>query len=55
MQYTTGYPFGSWDAEGPVDRDYEQFRIFDPKGSWLIDHQNARPYSGDTPDTVPRA
>ncbi len=54
MQYTTGYPFGSWDSEGASDRDYEQFRIFDPKGSWLIDHQNARPYHpGGELDTVP--
>ena len=54
MQYTSGYPFGSWDEDAASDPYYDKFRIFDPKGSWLIDHQNARPFHSDlSADTVP--
>ncbi len=37
MEYTVSAPGG-----GRISA-----RVFDPKGSWLIDHQNARPYGTD--------
>jgi hypothetical protein len=53
FQATTGQVFASFDSEekDPYDQ-YFNARVFDPRGSWLIDHQNARPYGKDT---VPEA
>ena len=44
MQYTTGTTFPWYEKDLPEDPVYGQAKIFDPKGGWLIDHQNARPY-----------
>ncbi len=43
MQYTSGSTFPNYGASRS-DTDYGNARIFDPTGSWLIDHQNARPF-----------
>ncbi len=46
FQYETGYVFKRTSPEYPEDpfREFGQARAFDMRGSWLIDHQNARPY-----------
>lgn len=52
FQHQTGGPFSQYNAGG---RDpfgtYGQGRninLFDPRGEWLINHQNARPYGTET-------
>jgi hypothetical protein len=49
FQYTSGQVFANRE-EGRADPfgEYGDARVFDPRGSWLIDHQNARPYGTDT-------
>ncbi len=44
MQYTTGTTFPWYEKDGVDDPVYGKAKIFDRKGGWLIDHQNARPY-----------
>ena len=56
VQRSSGYPFSLYDedAEKDPEGELENIRFFDPRGAWLIDHQNARPFapaSGD--DKVP--
>ncbi|MDR3633410.1 MAG: hypothetical protein P4L84_06200 [Isosphaeraceae bacterium] len=46
FQYTTGLfstPSGASDPFG----EYGNAKIFDPKGRWLLDHQEARPYGDE--------
>lgn len=53
FQYTTGYVFSRNSETNPADPfgEYGNARVFDPRGRWLIDHQNARPYGdGFVPD-----
>lgn len=50
FQYTTGQTFAN---ANPNDQyvdptgEYGSAKVFDPRGRWLIDHQNARPYGDD--------
>ena len=48
FQHETGGVFVQYNAGGPDPfHTYGQGRpinLFDPRGQWLIDHQNARPY-----------
>lgn len=46
FQYTTGYVFAQHSPENPADPfgEFGTAKVFDPRGRWLIDHQNARPY-----------
>jgi hypothetical protein len=46
FQYSTGQIFARHSPDNPTDpfAEYSTARVFDPRGSWLIDHQNARPY-----------
>jgi uncharacterized membrane protein required for colicin V production len=46
FQYTTGAVFADHRSDS-VDRWYGNARVFDPRGEWLIQHQNARPYGDD--------
>ena len=43
LQYTTGTTFPWYENDLPEDPAYGQAKIFDPKGAWLVEHQNARP------------
>lgn len=47
FQYTTGCVFANYNDENGNHGDYLNAKLFDPQGSWLIDHQNARPYGND--------
>lgn len=52
FQYTTGYVFANYNND-TVDpgQEFGSAKVFDPRGSWLIDHQNARPYGqGEVPE-----
>jgi hypothetical protein len=45
VQYTSGYPFARY-GNDQID-PHEEFgdaHVFDPRGRWLIDHEEARPY-----------
>jgi hypothetical protein len=44
FQYSTGTTFPWYEQSGPSDAEYGQAKVFDPRGSWLIDHQNSRPF-----------
>jgi uncharacterized membrane protein required for colicin V production len=46
FQHTTGAVFADYRSP-TVDRVYGNARVFDPRGEWLIQHQNARPYGTD--------
>jgi hypothetical protein len=55
FQHETGAVFTNYGANGVRDPFSEyggpnrlRLNFFDPKGQWLIDHQNARPYGTDT-------
>jgi hypothetical protein len=53
FQYTTGNVFSRISQNNPVDpfKEYGQSRVFDPRGEWLIEHQNKRPFGeGFVPD-----
>jgi hypothetical protein len=55
FQYSTGQIFARHSPDNPIDpfNEYGTARVFDPRGSWLIDHQNARPYgSGFVPEPL---
>ena len=45
FQHTTGYPFSTYD-ETAIDPfgEFENKRVFDPEGRWLIDQEDARPF-----------
>lgn len=49
FQYSTGYPFARYSEYNPIDphNEFGNARAFDPRGRWLIDHQNNRPYGDD--------
>jgi uncharacterized membrane protein required for colicin V production len=51
FQYSTGHIFSNYE-EGlnPNDDEFRNVRVFDPKASWMIDHQNARIGSGTVPE-----
>ena len=55
VQYTTGYVFANYnDEDRAKDSEFDQANVFDVKGAWLIDHQNARPYAREgNEDKVP--
>jgi hypothetical protein len=46
FQYSTGYPFARYGAalEPDPSQEFGTARAFDPRGKWLIEHQNSRPY-----------
>lgn len=46
FQYTTGLFSSESDTPDPLG-EYGKANIFDPKGRWLLDHQEARPYGDD--------
>ncbi|MBX6312033.1 MAG: CvpA family protein, partial [Isosphaeraceae bacterium] len=48
FQFTTGKVFADYSAEqrDPAG-EYYNAKVFDPRGEWLIVHQNARPYGTD--------
>ena len=50
FQYNTGQIFARYAEANRPDPfgAYGNARVFDPRGSWLIDHQNARPYGEGT-------
>lgn len=53
FQFETGAVFVQYSNAGQPDpyRTFGQghpIKLFDPKGEWLIDHQNARPYGTET-------
>lgn len=52
FQHETGGPFAQYNAGSPDPfHMYGQGRpltLFDPRGEWLINHQNARPYGTET-------
>jgi uncharacterized membrane protein required for colicin V production len=56
FQRETGSVFVQYNAGSPDPfRDYspgQRLKLFDPRGEWLINHQNARPYGTET---VPRS
>lgn len=49
FQYSTGQIFANYSESNPPDpsKEYGNAKVFDPRGKWLIDHQNARPYGED--------
>jgi len=54
VQFSTGNTFPTYDESHPFDQEFKRANVFDPKGSWLIDHQNARPYQTEgQDDSVP--
>ncbi len=56
VQRTTGNIFTNHNKEEgePVDDLFDTANVFDPKGAWLIEHQNHRPYpEGGTEGIVP--
>jgi hypothetical protein len=56
VQRSSGYSFSIYDedAERDPEGEFENIRVFDPHGAWLIEHQNGRPYGGQgTDDKVP--
>ncbi len=52
FQYTTGYIFPSYSSEFE-DPEFGNAKVFDRKGSWLIDHQNGRPFPASGEGKVP--
>jgi hypothetical protein len=45
VQYTTGYPFARYGSEQPDPYgEFSDAHVFDARGRWLIDHEEARPY-----------
>jgi hypothetical protein len=53
LQYTTGTTFPWYEKDLPEDPAYGKAKIFDPKGAWLIEHQNARPLPTGDDGKVP--
>jgi hypothetical protein len=48
FQYSTGNTFPRYGSGlGQVGSEYGDTYVFDPRASWLPDHQNARPYPSD--------
>lgn len=45
VQYTSEGAFSDYRRDGSM-------RVFDPNGSWLIDHQNGRPYDAEGENNV---
>ncbi len=57
FQYSTGNIFTRFGSGlGRPGTEYADTYVFDPRGAWLIDHQNARPFptsgEGKVPDPV---
>ena len=46
VQYSSGNIFPTYSEENPLDPlgEFGRANVFDPKGIWMINHQNARPY-----------
>jgi hypothetical protein len=51
FQWTTGYIFPS--GGDYSDPEFGNANVFDRRGSWLIDHQNARPFPSSGEGMVP--
>ncbi|HEU5119289.1 MAG TPA: hypothetical protein VFT74_22045, partial [Isosphaeraceae bacterium] len=48
FQYTTGNTFPRYGSGlGQPGSEYADTYVFDPRGAWLLDHQNARPFPED--------
>lgn len=50
FRHTSGSIFPSYSGE-TTTAEYGNARVFDPNGTWLIEHQNARPFAWD--DSAP--
>lgn len=52
FQHQTGGPFAQYNAGSPdpfhTYGQGQRINLFDPRGEWLINHQNARPYGTET-------
>ncbi|MFO0908304.1 MAG: hypothetical protein U0794_08080 [Isosphaeraceae bacterium] len=48
FQYTTGYIFPNYGGTPDPSREFGTARAFDPRGEWLLLHQDARPYGTET-------
>lgn len=52
FQHQTGGPFAQYHAGAPdpfhTYGQGQRINLFDPRGEWLINHQNARPYGTET-------
>ena len=52
FQHESGGPFAQYNAGGPdpfhTYGQGQRLNLFDPRGEWLINHQNARPYGTET-------
>jgi hypothetical protein len=57
FQYQSGYVFTRSSPNNPPDpfKEFGQARAFDPRGRWLIDHQNSRPYGEGFVPEPPKA
>jgi hypothetical protein len=44
MQWTTGAIFANYNSTPDWMGEYKNAKVFDPKGEWLLKHQDARPY-----------
>ena len=47
FQWTTGAIFPTYSGNAR-DQDYANAKVFDPRGEWLLNHQNARPAGTET-------
>jgi hypothetical protein len=49
FQYSTGQIFADYNPANPPDpsKEYGNARVFDPRATWLIDHQNSRPFGNE--------
>ena len=55
VQRSSGYSFSIYDenlddSQKDKEGEFENIRVFDPNGAWLIEHQNARPFGGEGSD-----
>lgn len=54
FQYTTGNTFPrTGSGLGQPGSEYADTFVFDPRGAWLLEHQNARPFPSDGTGKVP--
>jgi hypothetical protein len=54
VQRTSGAVFANEDEEGGGDpfKEFGNARVFDPRGRWLIDHEDARPFGSGQMDAM---
>ena len=48
FQWTTGAIFPSYGKGRDPYGEYGTAKVFDPRGEWLLDHQDKRPYGNET-------